>query len=104
MKKNKQDNSSDDDSFKAYCHYCRSTAGQISECAEKSVKAVYDCEKCNVNHCDQCSYEKEIDGKLAQFCLRCDGRIEKATQQGFYNHSWHCITTACTLTGYIERL
>ncbi len=77
MKENEQDNSSDGNSFKAYCHYCGSTVGQISERTEKSVKAVYDCEKCNVNYCDQCSYEKEIDGKLVQLCLRCGNQIEK---------------------------
>jgi len=77
MKENKQDNSSSGNSFKAYCHYCGSTVGQISERTEKSVNAVYDCEKCNVNYCDQCSYKKEIDGKQVQFCLRCDSQIEK---------------------------
>ena len=60
-----------------YCHYCGSTVGQTSERTEKSVQAVYDCGKCNVNYCDQCSYEKEIDGKLVQLCLRCDSQIEK---------------------------
>jgi len=77
MEKKKPKSSSHENQFKAYCHFCGSTVGQISERTENFVSAIYDCEKCNVNYCDQCSYEKEIDGHLAQFCLRCESRIEK---------------------------
>jgi len=69
--------SSGDNFFKPYCHFCGSTVGQISERTGEIVNAVYDCEKCKVNYCDQCSYEKEIDGNKVQFCLRCDSEIEK---------------------------
>lgn len=62
---------------KAYCIFCGSTVGQISDRTEDLVKAVYDCPKCKQNYCDQCSYEKEIDGQLMQLCLRCDSQIEK---------------------------
>jgi uncharacterized paraquat-inducible protein A len=63
--------------FKAYCHFCGATVGQLSDLTEEKVSAIYDCPKCRVNYCDQCSYEKEVDGKLAQFCLRCESKIEK---------------------------
>ena len=65
--------------FKASCHYCGSTVGEISQRTEEFVNAMYDCEKCNVNYCDQCSYEKNIDGHVKQFCLRCESEIEKIT-------------------------
>ncbi len=77
MKKEKQGAASHDNSPKAYCNYCGSTVGQISERTENRVNAVYDCPKCNVNYCDQCSYEKELDGRLVQFCLRCDSQMER---------------------------
>ena len=73
----KQKTFSHKNQFKVYCHFCGSTVGQISERTENLVNAIYDCEKCNVNYCDQCSYEEEIDGHMAQFCLRCESRIEK---------------------------
>lgn len=75
MKKKKI--SSKTDSFIAHCHYCGSTVGQISDRTEESVTAVYDCPKCSVNYCDQCSYEENSDGKSFQFCLRCDSKMEK---------------------------
>jgi len=77
MKKKKQEASSHEDQIQAYCHFCGATIGQISERTENLVNAIFYCEKCNVNYCDQCSYEKETDGHLAQFCLRCENQIEK---------------------------
>jgi len=65
MKKKKQETSSHENPLKAL----------------NRVNAVYDCPKCNVNYCDQCSYEKEIDGKSVQLCLRCDSQIEKIMQK-----------------------
>jgi hypothetical protein len=62
---------------KAYCIFCGSTVGQISDRTDKRVSAVYDCPKCMRNYCDQCSYEKEIGGKRFQFCLRCESKIDK---------------------------
>ena len=63
--------------FKAYCHFCGATVGQKSDRTEEKVSAIYDCPKCKVNYCDQCSYGNDVDGKLAQFCLRCESKIEK---------------------------
>ncbi|MCW5202446.1 MAG: hypothetical protein QTN59_01650 [Candidatus Electrothrix communis] len=74
---NKQKNSSSDNQIKASCHYCGATVGESSQRTEETVTAMYDCEKCNVNYCDQCSYEKVIDGHAKQFCLRCESEIEK---------------------------
>ncbi len=53
--------------------------GELSDRTEEQVNAVYDCPKCRLNYCNQCSYEKEIDGQLVQLCLRCDSKIEKVT-------------------------
>lgn len=78
-KKKKQESSSHNESLQAYCTYCGSTVGQISDRTEDLVNAVYDCPKCKMNYCDQCSYEEEIDGKLVQLCLRCDSQMEKIT-------------------------
>ena len=77
MKKKKQEASSHENKIQAYCHFCGATIGQVSEPNEKLVNAIFYCEKCRLNYCDQCSYEKETDGHLAQFCLRCDNQIEK---------------------------
>lgn len=63
--------------FKAYCHYCGATVGQISDRTEEKVNAIYDSPKCKVNYCDQCSYGKDMGGMLVQFCLRCESKIEK---------------------------
>jgi len=59
----------------AYCHFCGSTVGQISEGTGEEVHAIYDCRKCRVNYCDQCSYFSEKD--QIQRCLRCESRIEE---------------------------
>jgi hypothetical protein len=63
--------------IKAYCNYCGSTVGEISQRTESIIKTVFDCEKCGVNYCDQCSYEEEIDGQVKQICIRCDSEMEK---------------------------
>lgn len=77
--KKKQESSPHNESLEAYCIYCGSTVGQISDRTEKLVNAVYDCPKCKMNYCDQCSYEKKIDDNLVQLCLRCDSQMEKVT-------------------------
>ena len=79
MKKKKEAIISHDKPMRAYCHFCGSSVGEISDSTEEQVYAVYDCLKCKSNYCDQCSYGKEIDGDLAQLCLRCDSIIEKIT-------------------------
>lgn len=76
MSKKKQETASTN-TLKAYCIFCGSTVGQISDRTEECVTAIYDCPKCRVNYCDQCSYGKDIDGRSVQFCLRCDNQIEK---------------------------
>ena len=75
--KNKQENASYDNQIKASCHYCGATVGEISGRTEEPVTSMYTCEKCNMNYCDQCSYEKAVDGRVKQFCLRCESEIEK---------------------------
>ncbi|MFH0725187.1 MAG: hypothetical protein V2B19_02345 [Pseudomonadota bacterium] len=77
MKGKKIESVSRNSDFKAYCFFCGATVGQLSDRTEEKVSAIYDCPKCRVNYCDQCSYEKEADGELAQFCLRCESKIEK---------------------------
>jgi len=63
--------------WKAYCTFCGSRVGQISERTDKKVNAIYDCPKCRRNYCDQCSYKKEIGGTWVQLCLRCDSKMKK---------------------------
>jgi hypothetical protein len=72
-----QNASSQGKQFQAHCHYCGSTVGEISQRTEELTNAMYDCEKCNDNYCDQCSYENDIDGQVKQFCLRCESEIKK---------------------------
>ena len=79
MKKKKKESPTHDNSFTASCNYCGASVGEISERTEGQVEAVYDCLKCKVNYCDQCSYEKEVNGQLVQRCLRCESIIEKVT-------------------------
>ncbi len=62
---------------KPYCHFCGASVGEISEGTDEKVSAIYDCEKCVYNYCDQCSYETEINEKKVQKCLRCESIIEK---------------------------
>lgn len=73
----KEQKTTSNNTLKAYCAFCGSTVGQISDRTEELVTGVYDCLKCETNYCDQCSYGKEIDGKTVQYCLRCNSQIEK---------------------------
>jgi len=77
MKEKMNEGISRTEDYKAYCHFCGATVGQISDATGEKVSAIYDCPKCNVNYCDQCSYEKDVGGKLVQFCIRCESKIEK---------------------------
>ena len=63
--------------YRIQCNYCGASVGEISERTDEKVSAIYDCEKCVYNYCDQCSYETEINDKLVQKCLRCENIIEK---------------------------
>jgi len=62
------------------CNFCGASVGEISERTGDHVSAVYDCPRCGVNYCDQCSYEKEINGKMLQLCLRCDSKLDRLTE------------------------
>lgn len=73
----KKNNSSPGNKIKAYCQYCGSTVGEISDRTEELITSIYECKKCDENYCDQCSYEKNIDKHVKQFCLRCESEIEK---------------------------
>jgi hypothetical protein len=77
--KQKKKNNSRAHRIQAYCHYCGALVGEISDRTDELVKAVYDCLKCRLNYCDQCTYAKKIDGELVQLCLRCDNKLEKVT-------------------------
>lgn len=64
--------------MKAYCIFCGSTVGHISDRTDELVNAVFDCPRCRLNYCDQCSYEEEDNGQAAvQRCLRCDSKLDK---------------------------
>ena len=63
------------ENIQAYCHFCGSTVGQISEGTDEKVHSIYDCPKCRVNYCDQCSYFNKED--QVQRCLRCESKMEK---------------------------
>ena len=63
--------------YEPYCHYCGSKIGQISDRTDENVNSIFDCEKCSVNYCDQCSYETIENDVKVQKCLRCDNIIEK---------------------------
>ncbi len=66
------------ESIKAYCHYCGSTVGHLSDRTDEMVTAVYICPSCDLNYCDQCSYEKKTDdGLSSQYCLRCNSKMDK---------------------------
>ena len=60
-----------------WCLFCGAKVGQECETTGQKVTAIYYCEKCWRNYCDQCSYTKEISGKHVQLCLRCDSELEK---------------------------
>ncbi len=60
-----------------HCFFCGSTLGQISQATEHLVNAIYYCKKCRVDYCDQCSYEKQINGKSKQLCSRCDTVLKR---------------------------
>jgi len=62
-----------------WCGICGTNVGDTSEYTGKIVTAMYDCEKCLKNYCDQCSYLNEADGM--QHCLRCDTELELMFEQ-----------------------
>jgi hypothetical protein len=61
------------------CHFCGGSVGEISERTEELVNAIFDCRKCKVNYCDQCSYEDQKKGHVVQKCLRCNSELDKVT-------------------------
>jgi hypothetical protein len=65
--------------FEPQCLFCGASIGEISEITSEPVDAIYDCPKCMVNYCSECSYEKVVNGEPIQFCLRCDSRLDKVS-------------------------
>jgi hypothetical protein len=63
--------------YEPYCHFCGSKIGQISERTDEKVNSIFDCERCNLNYCDQCSYETVENDVKVQKCIRCNNIIEK---------------------------
>ena len=59
-----------------WCIFCGAKVGQKSDRTGKIATAMYWCEPCVRNYCDQCSYAKEIAGAPVQHCLRCDAPLE----------------------------
>jgi hypothetical protein len=75
MKKKQSVSQAGNREMKASCFFCGSTVGEKCECTGGKVSAIYDCPRCDMNYCDQCSYERDNDGK--QRCLRCDSKLKK---------------------------
>ena len=61
--------------YRLQCHFCGASISEISERTDEIVSHIYDCPKCSVNYCDQCSYSKKVDQKYIQFCLRCNSEL-----------------------------
>lgn len=59
-----------------YCSFCGTSIGGISERTFEKVKALYYCPECIMNYCNECSYEKKVNGESKQFCLRCDSNLD----------------------------
>lgn len=66
--------------YKSQCMFCGGQVGEISQRTNELVNRIYYCPKCMENYCDQCSYEKKIDGEVVQLCLRCDSRLNKINE------------------------
>ncbi len=62
-----------------HCFFCGASVGEISESTDEVVVAVFNCPKCNMNYCDQCSYQPVDEKASVQRCLRCESVIEKVT-------------------------
>ena len=59
------------------CHFCGGKVGEISDRTDELISSLYDCAKCNLNYCNQCSYETVEKNRTIQKCLRCDNVVEK---------------------------
>jgi hypothetical protein len=66
------------DGSKPYCSFCGASVGEESEGTGIVVTAIFDCPKCMMNYCDQCSYHRDENPSI-QKCLRCESVIEKVT-------------------------
>ena len=58
-----------------WCGFCGANVNDVSERTKEVATAMYYCEGCRKNYCDQCSYRKKADGK--QRCLRCETELEQ---------------------------
>jgi Zn finger protein HypA/HybF involved in hydrogenase expression len=63
--------------IKAYCHFCGASVGDVSERTGNKAEAIYDCPKCRVNYCSQCSALKNDSVDGAVICLRCNSKMER---------------------------
>ena len=61
---------------RAWCLFCGASPGDRSWRTDKIAGAIYYCEKCGRNYCDQCSSHAEA-GKGIVLCLRCDSKMER---------------------------
>jgi hypothetical protein len=66
-----------DDKPVTWCMFCGAAVNAISERTGEKATAMFYCEQCCKNYCDQCSYEKMINGEPMQYCLRCETELER---------------------------
>ena len=64
-----------DDTPVTWCGFCGANVGDISDRTGELTKAMYYCEECWRNYCDQCSDTKKANG--TQHCMRCDSELER---------------------------
>ena len=78
MTKNKKNNNwqifKSDNTPITWCGFCGAKVGDISDSTDKQTVAMYYCEKCWKNYCDQCSYHEKTES--IRYCLRCDTKLE----------------------------
>jgi hypothetical protein len=60
-----------------WCMFCGSKIGQTSKRNNEVVTAMYYCDRCSRNYCDQCSYADGKSGGKNQKCLRCESVLEQ---------------------------
>ncbi|MCP5016561.1 MAG: hypothetical protein GY938_15045 [Ketobacter sp.] len=64
-----------DDTPVTWCSFCGANVGDASDRTGELTKAMYYCEGCWRNYCDQCSYTKKADG--TPHCMRCESELER---------------------------
>lgn len=66
--------------YKPQCSYCGGIVGELGERNGEEINAIYDCPRCRLNYCSDCSYEGKRSGEKQQLCLRCDGRLDLVSE------------------------